>query len=53
MTGYALARRRLDGGRHAMEFDGDGLKRLTRPKGLPFRIGKLGHVVLTSGAGCR
>jgi catechol 2,3-dioxygenase-like lactoylglutathione lyase family enzyme len=46
MTGYALARRRLDGGRHAMEFDGDALKRLTRPKGLPFRIGKLGHVVL-------
>jgi len=29
-----------------MELDSDGMKRLTRPKGLPFRIGKLGHVVL-------
>ena len=29
-----------------MAFDGDGLKRLTRPKGFPFRIGKLGHVVI-------
>lgn len=29
-----------------MAFDGEELKRMTRPKGLPFRIGKLGHVVL-------
>jgi len=26
--------------------DVDELKRLTRPKGMPFRIGKLGHVVI-------
>src|SRR5260370_8680512 len=26
--------------------DVDELKRLARPKGLPFRIGKLGHVVI-------
>jgi len=29
-----------------MTFDGDALRRLTRPAGLPFRIGKIGHVVL-------
>lgn len=29
-----------------MAFDGDALKRMQRPAGLPFRIGKLGHVVL-------
>jgi len=29
-----------------MAFDGEALKRLTRPAGLPFRISKLGHVVL-------
>ena len=27
-------------------FDRDAVKNLTRPKGLPFRIGKIGHVVL-------
>src|SRR5579864_840346 len=29
-----------------MSFDADTLKRFDRPHGLPFRIGKLGHVVL-------
>jgi catechol 2,3-dioxygenase len=29
-----------------MAFDGEALKALKRPRGLPFRIGKLGHVVL-------
>ena len=29
-----------------MAFDGEALKRLMRPAGLPFRIGKIGHVVL-------
>ena len=27
-------------------YDPDRVKSLERPKGLPFRIGKLGHVVL-------
>ena len=27
-------------------FDADRVKRLTRPKGLPFQIGKIGHVVI-------
>jgi catechol 2,3-dioxygenase-like lactoylglutathione lyase family enzyme len=46
MTRYARVRRQRQREKRAMAFDGDGLKRLTRPKGLPFRIGKLGHVVL-------
>lgn len=29
-----------------MSFDADQLKTLTRPQGMPFRIGKIGHVVL-------
>jgi catechol 2,3-dioxygenase len=29
-----------------MDVDGEALKRLRRPAGMPFRIGKLGHVVL-------
>jgi catechol-2,3-dioxygenase len=29
-----------------MAIDPEQLKRLARPHGLPFRIGKLGHVVL-------
>lgn len=29
-----------------MSFDADQLKTLKRPQGLPFRIGKIGHVVL-------
>ena len=29
-----------------MSFDPETLRRLDRPRGLPFRIGKLGHVVL-------
>jgi catechol 2,3-dioxygenase len=29
-----------------MSFDPDQLKALTRPHGMPFRIGKIGHVVL-------
>jgi catechol 2,3-dioxygenase-like lactoylglutathione lyase family enzyme len=29
-----------------MAFDPDEIKQLTRPQGLPFRIGKIGHVVL-------
>jgi len=32
-----------------MAFDGEALKRMARPKGLPFRIGKIGHVVLNVG----
>src|SRR5450432_3483575 len=32
-----------------MAIDPQELKRLTRPHGLPFRIGKIGHVVLNVG----
>jgi catechol 2,3-dioxygenase-like lactoylglutathione lyase family enzyme len=27
-------------------FDADAVKKLTRPRGLPFRIGKIGHIVI-------
>jgi len=27
-------------------FDAEGVKRLTRPRGLPFQIGKIGHIVI-------
>src|ERR1700746_168249 len=27
-------------------FDAERVKRLTRPKGLPFHIGKIGHIVI-------
>ena len=30
----------------APSYDPDRAKRFQRPKGLPFRIGKIGHVVL-------